>query len=113
MHNLEEWVQELRSSKTLKIVEGKKDKEALSDFGITNIFTLNKPLYKIVVEISEHEKEVILLLDLDKEGKKLYSYLKRNFERNGIKVVDKFRLFLFNNTKISNIEGIRKYLRDL
>ena len=40
-------IDRLREQNTLIIVEGKKDKESLIKLGLTNIKTLNKPLYQI------------------------------------------------------------------
>ena len=94
------------------IVEGKKDKEALMKLGITNIFTIKEPLFKLCENISKKNKEVIILTDLDKEGKRLYSKLKENLERNGVKVDDEFRIFLFKETKLTQIEGIITYIEN-
>ena len=92
------------------IVEGKKDKEALMKLGMTNIFTIKEPLFKLCENLSKKYKDVIILTDLDKEGKRLYSKLKENLERNGVKVDDSFRIFLFKETRLTQIEGINKYL---
>lgn len=96
----------LEKEKTV-IVEGIKDKRVLEDIGFNKIITLNgRPLYKIVEELNC--KEIILLVDLDKEGKKLYSKLKSLCSRNGIKVDDRFRNYLFKETKIRQIEGLKR-----
>lgn len=92
------------------IVEGKKDKEALNKVDIKNIFTIKEPLFKLCENISKKYNEVIILTDLDKEGKRLYSKLKENLERNGVKVDDNFRKFLFKETKLTQIEGLITYL---
>jgi len=89
------------------IVEGIKDKRVLEDLGFNKIITLNgRALFKIVEELNC--KEVILLVDLDKEGRKLYSKLKSLCSRNGIKVDDRFRNYLFKETKIRQIEGLKR-----
>ena len=110
MDNIQDWIDKLRSTQKLIIVEGKKDKKALSELQIKNIITLNKPLYEIVEFVAENGKECILLLDLDKEGKKLYSRLKSSLQKHGVKIDDRFREFLFKHTKLSNIEGLTRYL---
>ena len=107
MENIEDWLKDLKESGKLIIVEGVKDKRALENFDVKNIITLNKPLYKLAEDIYETKKEVVILTDLDKEGKYLYKKLKSNLQRFGIKIDNKFREFLFRETKISNIEGIR------
>ena len=107
--DLDRWLDSLTNSKKPIIVEGKKDKYALERLGIKGIFTLNKPLFSIIEEITDISRECILLVDLDREGKKLYSNLKRDLERNGIRIDDRYRNFLFKETKIRNIEGLKKY----
>jgi len=110
MKDLSDWIQQLKKTEKLIIVEGKKDKAALENLGIKNIITINKPLFAIVEEISAIAKECIILTDLDEEGRKLYAYLKRNLPRNGVKVDVVFREFLFKKTKLTHIEGLQKYL---
>src|SRR4030042_3268501 len=106
LEELEDWVSKLRDSEKLIIVEGKKDKIALEKLGIRNIRTLKNPLYKEVEEIAALCKEVVILTDLDKEGKQLYGKIKKDLAKNGVKVDNRFREFLFKNTKLRQIEGI-------
>ena len=42
------WIEALRNSNKLKIVEGKKDILALESFGIKNIRQIDKPLYSFI-----------------------------------------------------------------
>ena len=67
-------------------------------------------LFEIVESIKD--KEVVLLVDLDVQGKKLYSVLKTDLTRHGIKVDDELRKFLFR-TKLVHIEGLPTYLKTL
>ena len=108
---IEGLIEGLRNTEKLIIVEGKKDKKALEKLGITNVKELNKSIFEFAEEIAAKEKEVIILTDLDKEGKLLYSKLKSNFQRNGVKVDVHFREFLFKNTKLRQIEGINSYIK--
>ena len=104
METLEDWISELRNCNKLIIVEGKKDKEALERLGIKNIITFsNSPFFHIE---KINEKEVIILTDLDNSGKKLYSVLRNELQKRGVKIDRKFREFLFN-TQISYIESIK------
>jgi len=105
-------IEELKTAEII-VVEGKKDIIALKKIGITNTIELKKPIYKLCEELAEKYKEIVILTDLDKEGKKLYSKLKQNLERNGVKVNNRFREFLFKNTELSQIEGIKSYLEKL
>jgi len=107
MENIDEWIDSLRDSNKLVLVEGKKDKQKLEMLGIKNIMTISsKPLYKTIESVSELNKEIVILTDLDHEGRKLYSRIKHQCQRNGIRVDKKYREFLFSNTKITQIEGI-------
>ena len=110
METIEEWIEQLKDSHKLIIVEGKKDKEALETYGIRNIFPLNgKPLYKVIEEVADNYKDAIILTDLDKEGKKLFGNLNSNLSRFGVRVDNSFRNFLFRKTKLRQIEGLDKY----
>ena len=109
INDLVEWKEKLRITNKLIIVEGKKDKNALNYLGITNIFVLNnKPLYKVVEDAAKLSKEIIILTDLDSEGRKLYSILKIDLQKHGVKIDNEFREFLIRNTEMSCIEGIKK-----
>jgi len=107
---MKEWLDRLRNSKKLIIVEGKKDKAALSKLGVNNVISIcRKPLYSFIEQIKA--KEVIILTDLDPTGKQLYSILKHNLLARGVKVDNYFREYLFKNAKITQIEGLFTYLK--
>jgi len=117
MHNITEELQELvdkiKNFNILVIVEGKKDRMALQRLGIKNIAELSKkPLFQIVEEIANSNKECAILTDLDREGRQLYSKLNSNLQKNGVKINNKLREFLFRNTKLRQIEGINSYLEN-
>ncbi|MBW2991501.1 toprim domain-containing protein [Candidatus Woesearchaeota archaeon] len=92
------------------IVEGKKDKKALEAIGFKKVITLNKALYKVCEEISD--KKVMILTDLDKEGKQIYGRLKKDLNKRGVLVDDKLRNLLFR-TSLRQIEGLTHYLDKL
>ena len=107
---IEEWKEQLQNSNKLIVVEGKKDKFALNSLNIKNIFVLNnKPLYQVVEEVADISKDVVILTDLDREGKKLYSILQTDLQKNGVKVDKVFREFLIRNTKLVCIESIENF----
>jgi|TARA_B100001971_G_C17774141_1_gene326429 5S rRNA maturation endonuclease (ribonuclease M5) len=58
--------------------------------------------------VLDRNKEVAILTDLDKEGRKLYGKLNSGLQRFGVRVNNKFRDFLFRNTKVRQIEGLRR-----
>ncbi len=113
---LEEWLLRLRDRDVLIIVEGKKDRAALNRLGLANIITLEGPQYKNVERIAElaaSAKRAVILTDLDPEGKKLYSRLKKDLGEHGIEIDDRFREFLFRKTKLRQIEGLDTYIQNL
>ncbi|GAG36196.1 unnamed protein product [marine sediment metagenome] len=106
---MKEWLEKLRNSKKLIIVEGKKDKNALEKLKVKNVVAISrKPLYSFIEAINV--KEVIILTDLDKTGRKLYSVLKHKLQAKGVKVDSYFREYLFKNSRITQIEGLYHYL---
>ena len=106
-----EILDEIKNSNILVIVEGKKDKAALQKLGISNIMELSKkPLFQIVEDVADSNEECVILTDLDKKGKEIYGILNSNLQKNGVKVNNKFREFLFRHTELRQIEGIDTYL---
>ena len=110
-----DFIDRIKESGSFIIVEGTKDKKALNVLGMPNsrIFTLNKPLYKVAENVASKAKQCIILTDLDKEGKKLYSAMLKDLSRLGVRIDNKFRDFLFNETKLRQIEGLPHYLGKL
>lgn len=111
MKDIMDYIDALKKSNKLIIVEGKKDKKALEQLRLKNIVTLSKkPIYKVIEEVAEKTKEAVILTDLDKEGKKLYGKLNSGLSYHGVKVDNKFRVFLFKKTKLRQIEGMVNYV---
>jgi 5S rRNA maturation endonuclease (ribonuclease M5) len=102
----------LKNSGKAVIVEGKKDKECLESLGFSNVIELQKrPLFKVVEDVAKKYKEVAILTDLDKRGKKIFGYLNSGLQKHGVKVDNRFRNFLFKKTKLRQIEGLKKYIQ--
>ncbi|MEM3373815.1 MAG: toprim domain-containing protein [Candidatus Woesearchaeota archaeon] len=121
----EEIINEIEKIKTedlLIIVEGKKDKKSLINLGIkeNNILTIKKDIFSFTQEINikllkkkeKNKKEIVILTDLDKEGKKLYSKIKENIEKEHIKVNNKLREMLLKS-ELKQIEGLNSYLKEI
>ena len=102
---MEDWKNKIAETEKLVIVEGKKDKKALEDIGIKNIITISNSLTETLDKIDY--REIIILTDLDQHGKKLYSIIKHNLQKKGKKIDNKFREFLFRETRITHIESIK------
>ena len=108
---MEELLEELKLIKDKPvIVEGINDVKALEELGFTNVTPLNGALYQ-VIERFEDEDEVVILTDLDKEGKKIYGRLAKGFAKRGVKVNDNVRNILFKETKLRQIEGLANYIK--
>ncbi|MBI4441144.1 toprim domain-containing protein [Candidatus Woesearchaeota archaeon] len=112
MDYLESWIEKLRQTDALILVEGKKDMAALAELGITHVMQVKgRPLYQVVEAVAAGHKECILLVDLDKEGRKLFAYFTKTLSERGIRINNEFRLFLFRTTELRQIEGLAKYVR--
>ena len=114
LEDLQKHIELIKEYNIPVIVEGYKDKKALVSLGIDpkRVFTLfRRALFKVVEDIVyRKEKSVIILTDLDSEGKKLYSRLKRDLCERGVYIDKKFRNFLFKHTSLRQIEGLKNYL---
>jgi len=116
-----------KQESSLIIVEGYKDKKALLNLGFENkkIIVMKKPIFSITEEIlkrkeelikkglRKEEFEIIILTDLDKEGKKLYSRLKSELQSFGLVINDTLRNFLFKKTKLRQIQGLNHYINEI
>ena len=107
------WLQGLHDSDLLIIVEGKKDAKALAGLGLKRVVHLDGPLFRFVEAIADVEKKVVILTDLDKKGKQLYGKLKKDLVAHGVQVDRTFREFLQRKTKVSHIEGLDTYIRNM
>ncbi|MBI2145646.1 topoisomerase [Candidatus Woesearchaeota archaeon] len=91
------------------VVEGKKDRAALEAFGISGsrVFVLSrKPLFAVAETVAERYNAVVILTDLDSEGRKLYGKLSTLLQGLGVKIDGELRVFLFRKTKLRQIEGL-------
>jgi 5S rRNA maturation endonuclease (ribonuclease M5) len=87
------------------IVEGKRDKQLLSRFGIKNVLTLSgKNYFDLIEEIPENVQRVVLLVDIDPQGEKIFKKLKQILEQSNIQVDDSFR----ERFKTFGIEEVEK-----
>jgi 5S rRNA maturation endonuclease (ribonuclease M5) len=112
--DLSEWRDRLQRSRKMILVEGPRDEQALREIGITNPILLlhKKPLYAVVEEAAERCKDIVILTDLDKEGKKLFGRLNTDLQAFGVRVDKTFREYLFKNSKLRQIEGISRQMVD-
>ncbi len=112
MEEIDQWVEKLVEDQPWIIVEGPKDKAALRKLGLENIIYLRgKPLFEVVEWVASLTDECLILTDLDREGKKLYSVLKAELQKHKVKIDDKFRKFLFKETDLRQIEGLFNFVQ--
>lgn len=92
------------------VVEGKKDKKAVEELGCKQVYCIDTHLYLLAEKVSLKHKKVIILTDLDAEGKKLHALLKSHFAQLGVHVVEEPREHLFETT-IRQVEGLTTHLK--
>ena len=101
------FIEEVIRKNKCVIVEGEKDCARLKKLGVTKVISLSRmQLCSFGEKIAESHDEVILLMDNDKEGKKLYSKLKKILADLGVKTNPKYQKMLAE-LKISHIEGLK------
>jgi 5S rRNA maturation endonuclease (ribonuclease M5) len=101
------------SKNKIIVVEGEKDKKALKKLGVFHVQSISRePIFKVIEKVKKKNRDVIVLVDLDREGKKKLTQLLSGFEREGVKVDLRF-YEEFKKTKIRQIEGILKRIRNL
>ena len=105
-------IEKLKLSEKAIIVEGIKDREALQKLGLKNIFVLSAPIFKVCENVAKKHGEVVILTDLDKEGKLLYSKIKEGITNLGIKIDESFRDAL-SRTKLVHVQGLDTYIENL
>lgn len=106
---IEEFLVKLGRTEKSVIVEGRKDKAALETLGVRNVLCLNhRPVYKAAEEAAAKSRKVVILTDLDREGRRLYGKISTHLQTLGVEVDNYFREFLLRKTKVRQIEGLRR-----
>ncbi len=101
----EDFINAIINSEKLVIVEGKKDVAKLKKLGVKRVVEVSQSLCSFAEKIAKENREVILLMDNDKEGRKLFSSLVFEFSRLGVKVDRRYQKMLAN-LKVSHVEGL-------
>ncbi len=104
-------IENIKNEKFLVVVEGKRDKKVLMELGIENVITL----YELINEANLflNHKKAIILTDNDKKGKKLYKFVRRILESEGIIINDLYRIRFFRYFKTVRIEDLEYRLEDI
>ena len=96
------------------VVEGIKDKKALSFFGFEKIYTISGKRLEDVVTlvISSRSKSVAILTDFDEEGKKYFNRLVKLFQSSGIYVDNSLRRKIKYITSVQKIEELNFLIKN-
>ncbi|MGC8941124.1 MAG: toprim domain-containing protein [Sulfurihydrogenibium sp.] len=105
--SFEDWKKKLKEEsenrKTCVLVEGKRDFQKLSRYGINNVIVLQGKKYYDVVEYILNNFDIcIILFDIDKHGEKMAQKFSHMLSSEGVNVNNIYREYL----KILNIEEI-------
>jgi len=95
------------------IVEGKFDKEALLELGVreSSIVVLHQSNTSLELFAERWGgKNVVILTDLDREGKKIYVTLKDALIRHGAKIDRYYREWIQEYTTVKQIEDLATFL---
>lgn len=95
------------------LVEGLRDRLALVMAGIdeSHIIMLHgKPLYEVEEHLETHDR-VILLLDYDREGKKLFKRFRRYLQKHKVRIINRYRRIIYQifDGHLDCIEHLRRY----
>ena len=112
MYRIISFLHRLREKKdSIIIVEGKRDKEVLREFGFNNVYTI----YELRKDdrIFLNYREAIILTDNDNKGRILYKYVRNLLESDGIIINDIERKRFFKYFKVREIEDLRKHIEEI
>jgi len=112
MYKIISFLHRLREKKdSIIVVEGRKDKEVLREFGFNNVYTIYE--LRKNDRIFLNYREAIILTDNDNKGKILYKYVRNLLESDGIIINDIERRRFFKYFKVREIEDLRKRMEEI
>ena len=96
------------------VVEGIRDKRALSFFGFEKIYTISgKTLEDIAtIVVSSKPESVAILTDFDEEGKRCFNRLVKLFQASGVNVDNSLRRKIKYITSIQKIEELNFLIKN-
>ncbi|MFP3289834.1 MAG: hypothetical protein RXN31_01285 [Candidatus Nanopusillus acidilobi] len=112
MYKVISFLHRLREKKdSIIIVEGKKDKEVLKEFGFNNVYTI----YELRKDdgVFLNYREAIILTDNDNKGRILYKYVRNLLESDGIIINDVERRKFFKYFRVREVEDLRKHIDEI
>jgi len=113
LHQLEKLQRSLSDSNSMLIVEGKRDKIALSKIGALNLVDISgKSLEAVIKAISSKNPEsVSILTDYDEEGEQQLKILTKCLHSQGIKIDNILRKQVKSTFNIQRIEEINSFAK--
>jgi len=112
MYKIISFLHRLREKKdSIIVVEGKRDKEVLREFGFNNVYTI----YELRKDdrIFLNYREAIILTDNDNKGRILYKYVRNLLESDGIIINDIERRRFFKYFRVREVEDLRKHIDEI
>ena len=112
MYRIISFLHRLREKKdSIIVVEGRRDKEVLMEFGFNNVYTI----YELRKDdgIFLNYREAIILTDNDNKGRILYKYVRNLLESDGIIINDIERRKFFRYFRVRGVEDLRKYIEEI
>jgi 5S rRNA maturation endonuclease (ribonuclease M5) len=112
MYRIISFLHRLREKKdSIIVVEGKRDKEVLKEFGFNNVYTIYE--LRRDEEIFLNYREAIILTDNDNKGRILYKYVRNLLESDGIIINDIERRRFFKYFRVREVEDLRKHIEEI
>ena len=112
MYRIISFLYRLREKKdSIIVVEGRRDKEVLREFGFNNIYTI----YELRKDdgIFLNYREAIILTDNDNKGRILYKYVRNLLESDGVIINDIERRRFFKYFRVREVEDLRKHIEEI
>jgi len=112
MYRIISFLHRLREKKdSIIVVEGRRDKEVLMEFGFNNVYTI----YELRKDdgIFLNYREAIILTDNDNKGRILYKYVRNLLESDGIIINDIERRRFFKYFRVREVEDLRKHIEEI
>lgn len=112
MYRVISFLHRLREKKdSIIVVEGKRDKEVLKEFGFNNVYTI----YELRKDegIFLNYREAVILTDNDNKGRILYKYIRNLLESDGIIINDIERRRFFKYFRVREVEDLRKHIEEI
>ena len=110
LEGLEKTLRELAADPRAVIVEGKRDRNALSELGIMNVVTLERLGLRIAETLT---KDAIVLTDFDLKGRQVAARLRELLNGEGLEAEMGYRREIKRYSGISSIEELPQRIEQM